>query len=121
MDESISQLSTSYYQIRQVDYSGKWAWSRVVRLENELINPTDQLSIFPNPHTFGKMSVIVPKSFNLEKTQVTIYSMQGFLISTFNFNEVRFSEKLEILNPGLYLIFFSNAEKSLQTKWIKRY
>jgi len=121
MDESIAQLSTSYYQIRQVDYSGKWAWSRVVRLENELINPTDQLSIFPNPYTFGKISVIEPKSFNLEKTQVTIFSMQGFLISTFTFNEVGFSEKLEILNPGLYLITFSNAERSFQTKWIKRY
>lgn len=120
IDKSISHLSTFYYQIRQIDYSGKWAWSHVVRLENQLRNLIEQLTIFPNPHSTGKIVVLLPKSFNLEKTQVTIHTIQGALISSFSFNEVEFSDKLQILNPGLYLITFSNEETSLQTRWIKR-
>lgn len=119
-DESTIRLIDSYYQIKQVDFSGKWSWSHVVRLESELSNSTGQLSIFPNPHSNGKIKVNLPEIFYAEKTLVSIYSTQGLLISSFSFDEFEFSEKLEILNPGLYLINFLNSENSLKTRWIKR-
>lgn len=120
VDRSMIKAAASYYQIRQVDFSGKWSWSHVVRLENDLQYSTDQFAIFPNPHSYGNVTVRFPKAFYSEKILANIYSSQGVLISSFSFNEVEFSEKLKMLLPGLYLIHFSNGRSSLHTKWIKR-
>src|SRR5690606_22709823 len=120
VDKSMTELTATYYQIRQVDFSGKWSWSHVVRLENDLQNSTDQFAIFPNPHSYGNVTFRFPEAFYSEKILANIFSFQGVLISSFSFNEVGFSEKLEMLPPGLYLIHFSNGRSSLHTKWIKR-
>ncbi|REG88508.1 T9SS type A sorting domain-containing protein [Algoriphagus antarcticus] len=119
IDESLPRFIDSYYRIKQIDFSGKWSWSHVVRHENDFSKSTDRLSIFPNPHTNGKIRVSVPESFHSEKTQVLIYSTQGVLISSFSFNDIEFSERLEIMQPGVYLITFSNSDISVQMRWIK--
>jgi len=119
IDKRMKQFIATYYQIRQIDFSGKWSWSHVVRLENNTSNPVDQLSISPNPHSHGKIRVSLPETLNSENTQVAIYTTQGLLISSFSYNEFKFSEKLEMMNPGLYLINFSNFENVLQIRWIK--
>ncbi|WP_158093897.1 T9SS type A sorting domain-containing protein [Algoriphagus ratkowskyi] len=119
IDQSSSNLFISYYQIKQFDYSGKWAWSPVFRLERDLSNSNDQLSISPNPHTYGKISVVLTQKLHSEKTLVKVHTTQGLLISSFNFYEAQFSEKLELLKPGLYLITFSNEKYSHHIRWIK--
>ncbi|WP_339870109.1 T9SS type A sorting domain-containing protein [uncultured Algoriphagus sp.] len=120
MDKALTNDNPSYYQIRQVDFGGKWSWSQVVRLENSSALPTDKLSIYPNPHFQGKIGIDLPNSFNSESVQVLIFSAQGNMISSFSFHEVGLSDKLEGLKPGLYLISFSNSETTLRTRWIKR-
>lgn len=120
IDESYSKFLSTYYQIKVLDFFGQESKSKVVRLENDLINRNDEVSISPNPHFSGKINLNIPDRFNSENTQVLIYSGQGALISSFNYNEIEFSEKLQLLNPGLFLITFSNSESSLQTRWIKR-
>jgi hypothetical protein len=119
-DKSMIASSYIYYRIRQVDLDGKWAWSHVVRLENTPSFSSDQLSIYPNPHVHGPISVNLPEGFHFSETLVSIYSSQGQLISTFAYDSLSFSEKLEVLNPGVYLITFTNSETSVQSKWIKR-
>lgn len=119
-DMSMSTPSSTYYQIKLIDLSGQSSWSNVIRLENLSGNLNDQISIYPNPHSNGSIRVILPESYNSEYTQVFIYSTQGVLFSSFSYSELNFTEKLQQLNPGLYLITFSNSEKSLQTRWIKK-
>lgn len=118
-DKDMISSGDTYYRIRQVDSDGKWAWSHVVRLANNKLISGDQLSIYPNPHTYGRISVSQPEQFQSAETLVSIYTSQGLLISTFDFNALYFSEKLETLNPGMYLIIFSNAKYSIQSRWIK--
>nr|WP_170857106.1 T9SS type A sorting domain-containing protein [Algoriphagus locisalis] len=119
-DENYSQSLTSYYQIRVVDFFGQESWSEVVRLEGKLPSLADQLTIYPNPHSMGKIWVSLPETFKSEYTQVSINSTQGALISSFSFSEVRLSDKLQEMNPGVYIITFSNTDTSIQTRWIKR-
>jgi len=118
-DENIRKNSSTYYLIRLINFSGQEFWSKVVRLENDLTVSNDQISISPNPHSSGKISVTLPDSFNLENSQISIYTTQGLLISDFRYNEILLSEKLEILTPGIYLIKFSNPENTIQSRWIK--
>lgn len=120
IDESYSKHLTTYYQIKVIDFLGQEFKSKVVRLENDLINMNNELSISPNPHFSGKISVSIPESFHSKNSLVLIFSTQGVLVSSFDYTEVEFSENLHLLNPGLYFITFSNSESSIQTRWIKR-
>ncbi|MEP0712864.1 T9SS type A sorting domain-containing protein [Algoriphagus sp.] len=119
-DKSMLTSEHIFYRIRQVDLNGEWAWSHVVRLENTSSISNSKLSIFPNPHTYGKISVHLPEQLHSGQTLVSIYSTHGQLISAFTFEALYFSERLEVLTPGIYLIRFSNSTFSLQSKWIKR-
>ncbi|SFA93142.1 T9SS type A sorting domain-containing protein [Algoriphagus aquimarinus] len=118
-DENLSKSSSTYYLIRLINFSGQEFWSKVVRLENDTSTSKDQVTISPNPHFSGKISVSLPESFNLENSQISVYSIQGLLISDFKYHEILLSEKLEVLNPGIYLIKFSNQENTIQSRWIK--
>ncbi|WP_425636407.1 T9SS type A sorting domain-containing protein [Algoriphagus yeomjeoni] len=119
--DTVSSKSTStYYQIRVLDLSGQSSWSKVVRLENTPAISPNQISIFPNPHSIGKIRVNLPETFLSQETKVIVYTSQGRLLSSFSYNEFEFSEHLEVLKPGLYLITFSNAVTTFQTRWIKR-
>ncbi|MEB2780310.1 T9SS type A sorting domain-containing protein [Algoriphagus sp. C2-6-M1] len=118
-DESLSNSTSTYYQIRLVDLSGQWSWSNIVRLESKHLVSNDQISISPNPHFSGKISISLPKSFNLENSQISIYTVQGNLMTSINTTS-ELTDKLEMLPPGLYIIHFSNPEMAIQSRWIKR-
>ncbi|MDR7128833.1 hypothetical protein J2X69_001165 [Algoriphagus sp. 4150] len=119
LDEMPPKSAFTYYQIKKLDLFGRYSCSHVISLENNLREMYNHLSIYPNPHSSGKIHIALPDSFNTENAQTSIFTTQGHLISSFNFNEFELSEKLEILNPGIYLVKFSNTESILQTRWIK--
>ncbi|RAI83926.1 T9SS type A sorting domain-containing protein [Algoriphagus yeomjeoni] len=120
IDTVTSKSTSTYYQIKVLDLSGQSSWSKVVRLENNPTISPDQISIFPNPHSIGKIRVNLPETFLSQETKVIVYTSQGSLLSSFSYNEFDISEHLEVLKPGLYLITFSNTVTTLQIRWIKR-
>ncbi|MCE7057267.1 T9SS type A sorting domain-containing protein [Algoriphagus sp. AGSA1] len=108
-----------YYRIKALDHMGKWSWSKVVRLAGEPMPHTPIPTIFPNPHSLGKVQLQISNDFNLEDVQISIHTIHGALISSFGYTESIFSEKLEFLPSGVYLINISDSEVSLQNRWIK--
>ena len=120
IDDDYSKPLTTYYKIKVLNFFGQESISEVVKLENNPSPSNTQFSIWPNPHFSGKVRVVFPEDFTYENAEIRIYTAQGQFISSFSYNDIEFSENLEVLNPGLYLITFSNAENFLKTRWIKR-
>ncbi|PZX48506.1 T9SS type A sorting domain-containing protein [Algoriphagus chordae] len=119
IDENISNSHSIYYKIKVIDLSGELAWSKIVRLANDKTTIIEQVSIYPNPYSSGEIHIKLPDNFNTENTQIHIYTTQGHLTSSFAFDSSVFSNSLEMLRPGIYIINFSNSENSIQTRWIK--
>tara|TARA_R110002051_G_scaffold198674_2_gene265824 strand:- start:147 stop:1058 length:912 start_codon:yes stop_codon:yes gene_type:complete len=120
VDEDFSNSNASFFQIKAINYLEQSSESKVVRLENNFPSSTDLLAVYPNPHTGGRIRVSLPDTFKSEYTQVSIYTTHGALISSFNYIEIRLSDKLQEMNPGIYIIAFTNTESSIQTRWIKK-
>ncbi len=119
IDENHLNTKSVYYRIKALDYTGKWSWSKAVRLAGETIPHTPNPTIFPNPHSFGKVQLQISNDFNIENAQISIYTIHGVLISSFGYTESIFSEKLESLAPGIHIVSISNSEGSAQSRWIK--
>ncbi len=118
-DETLRSFSPIYYQIKSVDISGHINWSNTVRLENSHEAINNQFSIFPSPHLSGKIHLTLPEGLNPQNAQISIFTSQGRLVSSFSYNEFLLLEKLEHTNPGFYVIIISTPKITAQIKWIK--
>jgi hypothetical protein len=102
----------SYYRLKQVDFNGKYTYSSVVPVNNE-INTVKDISILPNPVNNGEPFYIEVKGFENEKCLISITNMQGKAIytthKTINNNNELIAIKLNDNIPsGTYLIIVSS-------------
>lgn len=118
--ENLPAMKDWYYQIKQVDLSGKWSWSKVVLLKSVLNRISEKVLIFPNPYSSGPINLDFPDIFEENEVIVGISSSNGILISTRLFEKNSFLDQLENLKSGLYLIQFTSPKESQTIRWIKR-
>lgn len=118
--ENLPAVKDWYYQIKQVDLSGKWSWSKVVLLKSVLNRISEKVLIFPNPYISGPINLDFPDIFEENEVIVGISSSNGILISTRLFEKNSFLDQLESLKSGLYLIRFTSPQESQTLRWIKR-
>lgn len=119
-DGNLLGVKDWYYQIKQVDLSGKWSWSKVVLLKSVSKRSSENILIFPNPYLSGAINLSIPDGFEENEVMVSISNSNGVLISTELLDKNSFTEKLERLKSGLYLIRFTSALESQTFRWIKR-
>ncbi len=118
-DENLLPMKDWYYQIKQVDFSGKWSWSRVVILKSVSARIREKVLIFPNPYFSGPINLDFPDGFEENGVTVSISSSNGLLIFTHLFEKNSFLNQLESLKSGLYLIRFTSPLESQTIRWIK--
>jgi hypothetical protein len=119
-DGNLPGVTDWYYQIKQVDLSGKLSWSKVVLLKSVLGRNIENILIFPNPYFSGAINVDITGGFEENGVIASIFNSNGVLISTQLFEKNSFPEQLESLKSGLYLIRFTSAQESQTIRWIKR-
>ncbi len=119
-DENLPPMIDWYYQVKQVDFSGKWSWSKVVLLKSVSSRNDEKILIFPNPYSIGPIGLFLPKSFNENKVIVSISNSNGILISNQLYEKTTFLNQLESIKSGLYLIRFTSPNQSQTIRWIKR-
>lgn len=119
-DKNLPARKDWYYQIKQIDYSGKWTWSKVVLLKSTTSRNFEKVIIFPNPYFSGSINLDFPDGFEENEIMVSISTSNGVLISTQLFEKNSFPEQLESLKSGLYLIRFSSNKEIQTVRWIKR-
>ncbi len=119
-DSFVPTAGDVYYQIRQTDKNGDWSWSKIVRLENYQNLESEEFRIFPNPHSSGRVSLFIPEEEYSERLFIEIFDLQGRHLKEFLHDPQTFSEELNSLNSGLFLIRISSKTSSKTLRWIKR-
>jgi hypothetical protein len=119
-DGNLLGMRDWYYQIKQIDLSGKWSWSKVVLLKSISGRVDEKTLIFPNPYFSGSIGLILSGNLEANEVIVSISSSTGVLISTQLLEKTSFLNQLESLKSGLYLIRFSSDEESQTIRWVKR-
>lgn len=94
---------TYYYQIKQVDFDGKFNWSKIVTINEESDN---QVKLYPNP-TSG-VSSIAYTAINDGMMKVSISDVNGRIVSEYSY-DVREGEgtrqiDMSQLLPGAYQV-----------------
>ena len=92
-----------YYRIRQTDFDGKISYSDVRKV---LLKKSDaQFSVFPNPATGRKATVMVPAEFG--KVDLMIFDAAGKLVRS-NLNTADKNMTVENMQPGFYIVKLTN-------------
>jgi hypothetical protein len=112
-------ISSSYYRIRQVDYDGRFLYSKIIYLESK---PSDIFFIKPNPSK-GSITLVaggVPD----EVYQVNVNSIEGVNLAIFKGDLKQLNLELNNLlskSPeGIYVIAIRTKEKVESIKFFKQ-
>jgi hypothetical protein len=94
--------SICYYRLKQTDFNGDYSYSNTVAISR---NEIEMAEIFPNPTTYGILSILIVSNFETEVTIIgqntagqTVYSKDVQVIQGSNFIELN----IEHLSDGLY-------------------
>lgn len=101
-DDLQPEYGINYYRLKQVDIDGKYEYSNIIAVEND--NSNFDLKIFPNPSTRNfNVQIKNPLSKNMK---IHINNNLGVKVweSDLILGESGWSEELEIIGNGIYII-----------------
>jgi hypothetical protein len=104
LDTSALRFKEYFYRIRQVDFSGSWSWSGVVRVSKSKDISHESMVIFPNPYISGQLQFFIPNFEEKAKIELSIHDSQGRLIQRFDYDENLLTHLAKNLTPGIYTI-----------------
>lgn len=118
-NETIS--GTSYYRLKQTDFDGSSATSKIISINTESKKSLNAL-VVPNPSGSGNVSL----NFTSEsegKANLKIYSISGQLIKSFEIQSLKgkntFDVNVEELSKGMYFFNFLLEDQLQNIKFIK--
>lgn len=103
----------SYYRIKQVDKDGKYTYSEIKSVKNDIIS----MSVYPNPTTHS-ISVVVPQG--LDQGKLVIYNSMGQKMLTKN--NITSTHQIDVsqFDTGFYLIEISKQNHKEIVKFLKQ-
>lgn len=121
LDATAEKFKEYFYRIRQIDFSGRWSWSRVAKAAYKRENLVEnQLLIFPNPYVSGDLQVILPDFIDPSKAELTLQDSQGKTMIRSRFLETNLFDIVSNLSPGLYLVRVISEQHEVAGRLIKR-
>jgi len=83
-DYDITENTTYYYRIKQIDKDGYSSYSDIIaiKINPELAEELKQLVVYPNPITAGELLLVNITTDKVEELTGEIYDMKGALIRT---------------------------------------
>lgn len=100
-NQTINDSKITYARLKQTDFDGKYSYSDLIHIASS----TNKInySVYPNPNQSNE---IVFQGENPEILNLSIYSIAGNLISSFDLTSSKIS--LPNLTPGMYFLTFTN-------------
>jgi PKD repeat protein len=118
--DNLSTLESSknlYYQLKQVDYDGRFDMSKVIVLYPD--KTFKNIAVYPNP---GNNQIQIDfGNFDLDNASVEILDLSGKILLTTNLSNTNSVIKTDKLASGIYwLNLYQNGFKIGQVKWLKK-
>jgi hypothetical protein len=103
--------SICYYQLKQVDYDGKFELSKTISIENKSLAETG-LKIYPDP--VGNHAILDYYADEAFEFQLEIYSINGSIIAESKLEAVKGLNSFELntadFSTGVYVVVIKDAE-----------
>ncbi len=112
------QPGLNYYRLKQMDYDGKFEYSKIVSVDlTDLENPSS-FWVYPNPVSKGELTLYFPKGLEEEAFTLTLYSLAGQLL--IQQKDVELPKTLDIsgLGAGVYLLEVISGSKSWKERFV---
>ena len=108
---------SNYYRLKQVDKSGKFAYSTIVKLDREK-NTGKLMRAFPNPASAG---VILDHPIAGGNQTIAVYNQAGVLMKQIQPSRNAAQTKVDIrsFSPGVYYAVFQDGESRITEKFVK--
>jgi hypothetical protein len=100
-------IGTQYFQLKQLDYDGKYTWSPIIAVEPNLAALS--VEIVPNPF---EEEITVFLTSGQPKTQLSLLKLTGEIILIHeleNLGQSGFNLNLSFLESGMYLLVLKNT------------
>ncbi|OOG76913.1 hypothetical protein B0E43_06750 [Algoriphagus sp. A40] len=120
LDTSADRFKEYYYRIRQVDWDGRYSWSEVTKASKSTDSFAKGLVIYPNPYVSGDLNLFIPNFEEGSKAMLTVFDGQGKLIYSFIYDEYSFTQVVQNLAPGLYIIHVVYDHRLFSGKLIRK-
>lgn len=102
-------LSVNYYRLKQQDFDGQFAYSEMIRIENN--TTVSNISLYPNP-TIDRINF----SENIQST-IRLFDINGRLIRQYS-NPINNSIDVSMIQKGMYFLEFENQNGKQQIEKI---
>lgn len=116
-DQSRNKYQNAYYRIRQIDHSGSFSFSDLAKAKGTL---SEELKIFPNPHTAGPIEIVFPKEIDLEHAFVRVVGTQSTTLYESELQIEQLKSRLQALSPGIYTVQVYSQTQSYAVRLLKK-
>ena len=104
LNDKIQTTNIFYYRLKQVDFDGKFEYSKVISMPFE--NTNSSFNIYPNPAT---NEILVNATSTLNEILVEIYDLKGLKLFSSNENPSNTIKiNLNGLDAGMYFLLVNN-------------
>jgi hypothetical protein len=116
--DKTAKANLNYYRLRQVDFNGKFEFSKVISVNGKAGKNMDMV-VYPNPSTDGVFNVRTAQP--IEVATLQIMDMSGRVLHTKevrNTNEISLDGKAYGMKPGIYLVSLKAGTEAMVQKLI---
>jgi hypothetical protein len=118
--DELSILQEGYYQIRQLNASGKDSWSEVIKVSNLQAFSQEELLIYPNPYSSVPPSISIPADIDLNEAMLIIHDSQGRTIYDGQYGHADTALLFQDLPRGLFYLKIVSKSRIVSGKLIRK-
>ncbi|NDK56299.1 T9SS type A sorting domain-containing protein [Pontibacter fetidus] len=112
----------SYYRLKQVDYDGTHAYSKVISIRNNALSEKAILQAYPNPFS-DKLTITITSPVS-EQAVLTLYNLQGRKLQSMAIVPEKGINNYELstqqLSSGVYILKVAGNTTDVTTKVLKK-
>lgn len=110
--------AVTYYRLKQTDYDGSFAYSKIIAVKNN--GDEEEITVSPNPSENGVFDVLMGTKKSDENRVIEIVDLTGRPIMTNSSNTSDFTIDLSTFPRGMYIVKIISGDRMVCKKIVYR-